>query len=126
MLPCWLYGNVALRKVVAVVDCAGFCLPRLLSFTLSFTRGFFPYVCPVVAFPAPFVSKAEGNERRLSPAFLELARQKALYENLEVSARVHEIFVVALCEVGGGFKRLEDDRYALLICDHRFPIFLRS
>ncbi|CAM9356521.1 unnamed protein product [Ectocarpus fasciculatus] len=27
--------------------------------------------------------EAEGNERRLSPAFLELARQKALYQNLE-------------------------------------------
>lgn len=30
------------------------------------------------------VLQAEGNERRLSPAFLEQARQKALYQNLEV------------------------------------------
>eukprot|EP00903_Cladosiphon_okamuranus_P020825 g19125.t2 len=28
--------------------------------------------------------EAEGNERRLSPSFLELARQRALYQNLEV------------------------------------------
>lgn len=28
--------------------------------------------------------QADGNERRLSPAFLELERRKALYQNLEV------------------------------------------
>ena len=28
--------------------------------------------------------QAEGNEQRLTPAFLELERQKALYGNLEV------------------------------------------
>lgn len=47
----------------------------------------------------PLASKAEGNERRLSPAFLELARQKALYQNLEVIAHVFGVQVV-LCEVG--------------------------
>ena len=57
---------------------------RALSYAIAMLMHYWTAVVPDSCIIRLLPKQAEGNEQRLSPAFLELERQKALYHNLEV------------------------------------------